>query len=170
MVVSLHLKHFFSCIQETRFRDCPRRNHIDYIFLSVNLLSCSYHDSGYDAWEGSDHLAHHIELSPWHHPFGPGFWRLPEWLLRTPELWADIQEEARTLQAVLKTSPNPGIVWKSWKQKLKCYLKKCQHNMQNGAASELSFARQQLEECAAAVARVDTDEQAEFDLYFAKAR
>ncbi|GMF60716.1 unnamed protein product [Phytophthora fragariaefolia] len=51
---------------------------------------------------------------------------------------------------------------------IKVYLKKYQHNMQNSATSEFSFAQQQLEECVAAVARDGTDQQVEINLYLSK--
>ncbi|KAJ8515010.1 hypothetical protein ON010_g18611 [Phytophthora cinnamomi] len=88
-----------------------RQNRIDYMFLSDDLLRSSYHDSNYESWEDvGDHLAHQVELTSWHHPTGPGFWRMPDWLLKTPELRTDIQEEARLMLSVLRSSSNPGIV------------------------------------------------------------
>ncbi|GMF37190.1 unnamed protein product [Phytophthora lilii] len=52
----------------------PRVNRLDYIFLSDETVTDFYLDSGYSVWEnGGDHLAHHVELSSWHHPTGTEF-------------------------------------------------------------------------------------------------
>lgn len=149
----------------------PRRNRIDYIFLSDPLLSSSYHDSGYAPWEfGGDHLAHYVELTSWHHPTGMGYWKLPAWLLQLPQLRKDIQTEAQALLPVLRASNNPGIVWKTWKHKMKCYLKRCQRMLRCSTSEELTFAREQLEECSKIAARDDASEQDAIDYYFAKQR
>ncbi|KAK1945489.1 Transposon TX1 uncharacterized protein [Phytophthora citrophthora] len=146
----------------------PRRNRLDYVFISDEVVSSSYQTASYEPWDGSDHTAHQVEFSSWHHPTGPGFWRLPDSLLQIPQLREDIREEAKKLLSVLQVSNNPGIVWKSWKCRMKSYLKLCQRNLKSAANSELNLARQQLEECTDAVAREGDDEQASIDYYFAK--
>ncbi|GMF66147.1 unnamed protein product [Phytophthora lilii] len=37
------------------------------------IVASSYENSQYHSWDESDHLAHHVELTSWHHRTGPGF-------------------------------------------------------------------------------------------------
>lgn len=147
----------------------PRRNRIDYIFLSDTLLTSSYNDSSYNSWEnGGDHLAHQVDLTSFHHPMGTGYWKLPSWLLKIPELRLDIANEAKGLLPVIRQSSNPGLVWKSWKHKMKVYLKHCQRSLRSSAYADIEAARRRVEECAAAAAQPNAPDEADIDLYFAR--
>lgn len=137
----------------------PRRNRLDYVFLSTSMMNTCYHDSKYFVAKNSgDHLAQWVDLSGGQAIQGRGYWKLPCHLLEYPQIAEAIRNEAELLVPQLRDATNPGLVWEGWKKKMKKLLQSVQRKVQLQADAAVGKARKILDEAATNYRDISSDE------------
>jgi len=126
----------------------PRYNRLDYIFASTSLLH-HYEDSGYLQLKyGGDHLAHTLQLHENSPSKGKGYWKFPKYLLQCPTVIQHVQHSASQLASKIPTDRNPGIVWESWKKRMRHWLQQYAKTFKFQQRHELARAQAALDRLA----------------------
>ena len=130
----------------------PRVNRLDYIFLSEELLCELYGNSRYfQPHHGGDHLAHEVMLAPPKQLQGRGYWRFPRYLFEYPQVIDGIKTEVETLVPVIAASANPGIVWQTWKKRMRSTLQRICQRIQVEKSQVVKAANDRVEQLARAL-------------------
>ena len=128
----------------------PRINRLDYIFISEDLHCELYGSSRYfQPRHGGDHLAHEVTLAPPKQLQGRGYWRFPRYLLEYPQIVEGIKREVDQLVPVITQSTNPGIVWQTWKNRMKSLLQRACQRIREEKQQVLTSAQDCVEQAAA---------------------
>lgn len=147
----------------------PRLNRLDYIFISEDMHCELYGSSKYfTPQHGGDHLAHELLLAPPKQMQGRGYWRISRYLLDYSQIGNGIKREVDGLVPVIENSVNPGIVWQTWKKRMKALLLRACQRIREEKDQVVNEYKLRLEQAAERVRnQVDGDSdqvQSEFAL------
>ncbi|KAI9908921.1 hypothetical protein PsorP6_015204 [Peronosclerospora sorghi] len=118
----------------------PRRNRLDYLFLS--------HSTYFTPTHAGDHLAHSVAFRQGVLAHGRGYWKFRTYLLEYPLIVQAIKQEAADILTQLRVSTNPGRDWEKWKKHIKRLLQQLQESLRTSNAALADAARQILDTAA----------------------
>ncbi|KAI9919077.1 hypothetical protein PsorP6_011674 [Peronosclerospora sorghi] len=121
----------------------PRRNRLDYLFLSQCMFENVYLSSTYfTPTHDGDHLAHSVAFRQGVLAHGRGYWKFPTYLLEYPLIVQAIKQESLDILTQLRVSTNPGRDWEKWKKHIKRLLQQLQASLRTSNAALVDAARQ----------------------------
>uniref|UniRef100_A0AAV2YL24 Uncharacterized protein n=1 Tax=Lagenidium giganteum TaxID=4803 RepID=A0AAV2YL24_9STRA len=123
----------------------PRKNRLDYVFVSEQFVSDLFAGAKYFApTHAGDHLAHQVSFRSVRQLQGHEYWRFPAHLLEYPDIVRAIQQEAQTALEQLRAADNPGRVWERWKRAIKRKIQHIQRQLREQDNSDVDTARAAL--------------------------